>query len=510
MTYQESNQQAGLFASSIKQLGLTFGDRVLVILPISPELYVAIAGLQRLGVIPVLLDSLGRQEQLADILQNSQPKAILAPQTILGVFAPALDGYAVHIRIAIDAPESTETSYSFKKMIETAEREEEIVPVEQDDTALITYTTGSSGTPKGVNRTHRFLSAQHYALKRLFPYPAGAVDLPVFPVFALNNIASGITTVIPAINISKPTPADPLTLISQINACGVTHMTLAPSSFKNIAVYCLANGRKLEKVARVLTGGAPISETDVERFVKIAPNSNNWILYGSTEVEPISFIESRDLLTTAEAQEVHTSAVGVNVGKIDEELHYACIAVETGTLKDRTDLTSISVEAGEIGELVVAGENVCEGYYNNENAFLRTKIRDAQGTVWHRTGDLARIDRNGFLWIVGRKHNIIRRGDALYFPVRPEIILRDIANVSNAAYVQSEEHTSGKIIAVVTLGETGEQQEQQCRKEIITRFLEEALPLDAVVFLQDIPMDVRHHSKVDYGKLRKLLHELDV
>ena len=506
ITYLDFNSRAGSAAGGFFKLGIRKSDRVIVFVPISPELYISVAALQRIGAIPVLLDSLSRQEQLAVIIKNSRPCGIVAPTTWLRMFEKHLDSLGIGIRIATD--ENFKEGNTAKLAGLFSGHAREIAPVQQDHTALITYTTGSSGTPKGANRTHRFLAAQHYALKRLFPYNQNDVDLPVFPVFALNNLASGITTVIPAIDISKPSPEDAKILVSQILQLKVNCMTLAPSSFRSLAIYCNETGTTLEGISRVLTGGAPISETDISRFITIAPHSKNWILYGSTEVEPIAYIESKKMLAIKVPKQINTTKIGVNVGKIDRALHYKFIKIETDDIRKTIDIRKIEVDRGEVGELIVAGEHVCQGYYKNKEAFLRTKIKDKSGTIWHRTGDLARIDHDGYLWVVGRRYNVIKHGDEYFFPVRPEIILKDLPSVANAAYLDFDSKHKQKIVAVVTLKNKGGEIEERCRKDVSKIFKREKLPLDEVIFMGEIPMDVRHHSKVDYSSLRQKLYEI--
>lgn len=504
--YRDFNDKVSIFSGSLLRSGIKKGNRVIIFVAISPELYISIAGLQRIGAIPVLIDSLARKEQLGEILQNSQPKGVIAPIEFLKAFRTNLDFFGIQTRISTNTYSEEENTISFNKLLKG--KAKKIVPVEQNDTALITYTTGSSGTPKGANRTHRFLAAQHYALKRLFPYSSNDIDLPVFPVFTLNNIASGISTVIPAIDISKPNQKDSQTLVFQIKKCGVNSMTLAPSSFRNLAAYCITKNILLNKISRVLTGGAPISETDILRFMKIAPSSKNWILYGSTEVEPISYIESQEMLSTNIPKWTNITKIGVNVGKIDKELNHKFINIEAGNFDENVKVKKNEVKEGEVGELIVAGENVCQEYYRNEEAFFRTKIKDEDGTVWHRTGDLARIDKSGFLWIVGRKHNVIKQGTEYFFPVRPEIILKDLPHIVNAAYLDIEHNGKNSVFVVVTLERKDGAIEELCRKKITKVFKKENLPLDEIVFMEEIPMDVRHHSKVDYNKLRQKLHEV--
>ncbi len=507
ITYKNFNNIVNHFSGGLLRAGIKKGDRVIVFTSISPELYISIAGLQRIGAIPVLIDSWSRKEQLVEIFQNSQPSAIIALNGWLKTFIDYVDVFGIKIKISVnDDTTAGKDVIQLNDLLKGAAGK--IVPVKQDDIALITYTTGSSGIPKGASRTHRFLAAQHYTLKRLFPYKSKDIDIPVFPVFALNNIASGITTVIPAIDISKPNIKDSKILISQIKSCKVNCMTLAPSSFRNLAIYCNMEHISLDGISRILTGGAPISETDILGFIKIAPNSKNWILYGSTEVEPIAYIESREMLSIKKPKWKNTTKIGVNVGMIDDELHSKCIDIKTGTICQDIEVESIEIKNGEVGELIVAGEHVCEGYYKNEEAFLRAKIKDRHGIVWHRTGDLARIDKDGYVWIVGRKHNVIKRGTEYFFPVRPEIILKDLSNVSNAAYLSFASNKKDRIIAVVTLKEADKKKEKMCRNEICKVFKKENLPLDEVVFIEEIPMDVRHHSKVDYDKLQKKLYEI--
>lgn len=506
ITYNDFNNKVSSLAGGLSEIGIKKNDRVLIFIPISPELYISIAALQHIGAIPVLLDSWSRQEQLAAIVQNSKPRGIIAPAAWLQAYEDHLNSFGIGIRISADKNSEDVKILGLPNLF--SEKSGKIIPVEQDHTALITYTTGSSGVPKGANRTHRFLAAQHYALKRLFPYKQTDVDLPVFPVFALNNIASGITTVLPAIDISKPNLEDSKMLLAQISKCKINCMTLAPSSFRNLAIYCDTKGILLDNVSRVLTGGAPISETDIQRFVRIAPNSSNWILYGSTEVEPIAYIESKEMLSIKLPERTNATKVGVNVGKIDKTLRYKFINVETGNITQPVKVQDIEVGKGEIGELIVAGEHVCEGYYRNKEAFARTKIEDASGTIWHRTGDLARIDARGYLWIVGRNHNVIKRGDEYFFPVRPEILLKDIPNVAAATYLDFENNDARQIVAVVTLRKSDKNNQQECRREISKMFKREKLPLDAVIFMDEIPMDVRHHSKVNYDVLRQQLYEI--
>jgi len=507
ISFKNFHDRSVKLAHSFKKLNVKEGDRLIVFMPISVELYLVVAALQYIGAVPVFLDSWGRREHMTECIKNSRPVGIVSINETLKALADNEAGSQIPLRISCQDHGEHHQHQLSELFVNDNDHKESITPVRQDDTALITYTTGSSGEPKGVNRTHRFLTAQHYALKRLFPYAEHDIDLSVFPVFALNNIASGISTVIPAINPVSPSANDPHIILSQAENCEVNCMTLSPHVFNAIAFFCIKEQTLLKGINRVLVGGAPISEKDIERFISIAPDTEIQILYGSTEVEPIAYIKGKDMLEyQAEDENDNPTLQGVNVGKIDTELRCKFIKINhLPTDSSAKQIQDIEVPAGEVGELLVTGEHVCRDYYNNPKAFANTKIKDQEGAIWHRTGDLARIDQTGHLWIVGRTHNVIKHNGELYFPVRPEILLKGLPYVSNAAYLKDLDE---KILAVVTVSDEDPANQEKYKREIEALFTREKIPLDDVVFYNDIPMDVRHHSKVDYRKLKQALNEL--
>jgi acyl-coenzyme A synthetase/AMP-(fatty) acid ligase len=219
-------------AAEFRELGLSHGDRAIVFVPMSPPLYVAMTALQRIGAIPVFLDSWARRGHLGASAHAVTPKALITFEQAFQLCAqtPQLADLPIKISVGL-----VTQSYSaaLEQLMQTP-RDAPVQPVEREATALVTFTTGSSGTPKGANRTHRFLAAQHYALNRCLHYTEADVDLPVFPIFSLNNIAGGVPTVIPGIDVDSPGDRDPLILLTQMRVCAVTCATLSPSHFNGL------------------------------------------------------------------------------------------------------------------------------------------------------------------------------------------------------------------------------------------------------------------------------------
>ena len=507
VTVKELWHLVGVTAEGLTNQGIEKGDRVIVFIPMSLYLYTAMFALQKIGAVPVFLDSWARRDQMGLSAQVASPKAMISVEKAFVYLNDVKEIASIPTKIVAGPAQGT---YSAKlEELMAGQKRAEVTPVEKELTALITFTTGSSGTPKGADRSHRFLAAQHYALNRHLPYQNGDADLPVFPIFSLNNLAAGVTTVIPAIDVGVPNEKDPLVLIAQMKSTGTTCTTLSPSLLNSVSAYCLKNDIKLPFLRRIVTGGAPVSKDDCIRIKKVAPDAEVLVLYGSTEVEPMAHIEADEFINQVSRSQEDAEWVdeGVNVGKMDAGLETRFLAINKSpvTINRADDWNTLLVKRGEVGEIIVAGEHVCERYYNNEEAFAKSKILDENKTVWHRTGDLGRIDEKGDLWIVGRVHNAINRGGTYLFPVRAEIVLKKVPGVKHAAFLgMADEKLGEKTIAAVSLNE-GDANE--AKAEIARLLAKNEIPVDGIEVLDDIPMDPRHHSKVEYEILRKTLVE---
>jgi len=205
---------------------------------------------------------------------------------------------------------------------------------------------------------------------------------------------------------------------------------------------------------------------------------------------------------------------GVNVGHFADGLKSKFIKIVRGPIEIDSDeqWAELEVAQGGVGELLCAGEHVCRAYYNNPEAFKKSKILDHDDIVWHRTGDLARVDDNGYVWIVGRIHNVIERDGKYFFPVQAEVALKRQSYTRLAAYLGVPDEKLGeKTVCVVAPKNNDDiKDEKLCaeREVEIRRVMDKNnIPVDQVIFHPDIPMDLRHRSKVEYGVLRDELKE---
>lgn len=501
----ELDHLVAILSTEFKNQGIKSGDRVILFLPMSLYMYASMFALQKIGSIPTFLDSWARRDQMGVSAKVASPTAMISADRAFTYLADVPEIAQIKIKIVAGEVTSQITYSARLEVLLQGKTPSEITPVEKEHTALITFTTGSSGTPKGADRSHRFLAAQHYALNRHLPYTEGDKDLPVFPIFSLNNLAAGVETIIPAIDVGAPAPTDALVLYVQMKSAGVTCTTLSPSLFNALASFCIEKNLHLNFLKRVVTGGAPISRDDVAKMKSVAKNAEILVLYGSTEVEPMAHIEAVEMLAEIQDKDLEIVEAGVNVGALDSGLSYKFIRIEKDAVfvKSPSDWKNLEVNPGEVGELIVAGEHVCERYFNNEEAFFRAKIKDEKGVVWHRTGDLGKLDQHKNLWIVGRVHNAINRNGSYFFPVRAEIILKKFPFVQRAAFLGiSDPVLNEKTYAVFSSNDTNLNIEE-AKKEIRRVMEKNQFVVDEILHVDDIPMDPRHHSKVEYEVLKK-------
>lgn len=224
----------------------------------------------------------------------------------------------------------------------------------------------------------------------------------------------------------------------------------------------------------------------------------------------MAHIEGNDFinLKTRAMEDAEWVDEGVNVGHFDKSLKVRFLKIHPDpiVIKNSEDWKNLLMDQGKIGEIIVAGEHVCQGYFNNEEAFSRAKIKDENGVIWHRTGDLGRIDEKGDLWLVGRINNVIIRNGEYHFPVRAEIILKKLSFVDKAAYLGLPDTKLGeKTVCVIATKEN--KREAAYEQEVRRLFEKNGVPVDEVIFMENIPLDPRHHSKVEYALLKKQILE---
>jgi acyl-CoA synthetase (AMP-forming)/AMP-acid ligase II len=477
----------------LRRLGLAPGDRAIVMIPMSTDLYAVLLGLLKMGAAAVFVDPWIGARQIAAFAAFAEPRlwAGIPKSHLLRL----LDRRLRRIPVTVTTGRRLGPLPAWHTLaeLESERGDGEVHPAGPDDPALITFTSGSSGEPKGANRTHGFLLAQHRALAAEFPAREGDVDMPMFPVFALNNLASGVTSVVPAMDFRRVEAVDAARVLRQMKKQGVTTCTASPPFFDRIAAHLAARPGDRPALRQLLTGGAPVSDAQLHTWRRALPDPELLVVYGSTEAEPVAHITAEERL--AAVNDIRPRTPGYCVGPPSERVRAKVIRIQEGPA------VLDELPPGEIGELAVTGDHVCRDYYRNPGAVKENKIATLDGAVWHRMGDTGSFDTEGRFWIAGRVHSTIHRHGTLVHPQLVEQAAKgNDERIRRIAAVGIEERA---VLVVETA--TGE----ELKGDVADRLAAAGLEVDEIVLTAEpLPVDPRHNSKIDYGRLRMRIDPL--
>lgn len=480
MPYEVLEQKVVETAAYFLRKGIQKGDRVLVLVPMSTDLYRIVLALMYVGATAVFLDEWVGFRRMEACCRLADCKAMIGgfKIRIMALLSSELRKIPVKLRL--------------NPFVSFGEQTPEMEAVSGSDTALITFTTGSTGIPKAANRTHGFLKEQFQALTQIIQPSPADIDMPVLPIVLFINLGIGCTSVIPEYKASKPKQLDPSRIIGLINRHGITRMVASPYFVKTLAEYLVNHpGSSVRSLKKLFTGGGPVFPSEASLFQMAFPETRCEIVFGSTEAEPISTITAEKL----SAFSGDARMKGLPVGRPVDIARVRIISIHPGPVvcNNPADLDRITLQNGQIGEVIVSGPHVLTSYYQNEEARKENKIFVNQ-TCWHRTGDSGFLDNSGNLFLTGRCNSLIVKDGTLYAPFVYENLLQQIPGI-----------TSGTLVLKDNLLFAVAETKPEANPSEISRRIHELIPGAGIQFVSKIPRDPRHHTKIDYASLRKLI-----
>lgn len=433
LSYAALDALSAKLAGMLAARGIGKGDRVAIVSPNIPQMPVIYYGILRYGAVVVPLNPLLKAREFEYHLQDSQASLVFAWEGVLGEVEPGAAAAGTEV-ISIDA-----------LLIPTLSGHEALTSVAEladDDTAVILYTSGTTGRPKGAELTHANLLSNAEVSRSLHDVSVGDVifgGLPFFHIFgqtcALNEaIMSGATvTLLPRF--------DPAKALEIIERDKVTIFEGVPTMYIGLLRVPDRERFDLSSMAVAVSGGAALP-LEVLREFEAAFGAPILEGYGLSETSPVVCFNQRDGIRKA--------------GSIGTAVRGAELRIVNDAGED--------VATGEIGEMVVAGPYVMKGYWRNPEA-TAAAIRDG----WFYTGDLAKQDEDGVYFIVDRKKDMILRGGYNVYPREVEEVLYEHPAVAEAAVIGRPDPVYGEeIVAVVALkdGAVGADEQEALAEEI--------------------------------------------
>ena len=499
LSYAALEERSDRMANALLDRGLDAGDRVGVMIPNTNEFPVAYFGAIKAGGVPTPLNLRMDPETLVYVLNDAGANHLLGSQLIGDEVAQLAAAAAVEHTLVAGGGEGLE---DLEVALADASPDLDRPPRRYDDVACQPYTSGTTGRPKGVLLTHENL------LTTIEAYDKGGLGLdaedsfllvlPLFHIYALNalmgtGIYSGTTMYL------QPTP-EPVPMLRAIEDNRITKFAGVPAMYTTMFREYRRNpgDYDLSSLEDVTCAAAPLAD-ETRRTIEESwdvPMVEGW---GMTETAPAGTVEpSRGVRKAAGC--VGPPVYNVELKIADPATRETIVAPEDLSPHPNPDI-DFDDHGSVTGEIAIRGPNVFEGYYNRPEK--TREVFDDEG--WFYTEDVARVDRDGYFWIVDRADDMIIAGGENIYPAEVENALYEHPAVAEAAVVGVPHETKGEApVAFVVLEEGEAVSEADLRRFTLDHVATYAHPR-RVFFVDDLPRSAT--QKVQRYKLEEAADE---
>ena len=431
LSYGQLDALSNQLAQGLVEAGLKPGEKVGLMLPNVPHFPIAYFGILKAGGAVVPMNVLLKAPEVAYYLEDSDATRLIvwsdfAPEALKGVgqISRAVDVYTATLLPGMDVPEGTQSVDVLLK----GDGKFDAAPTSTEDTAVILYTSGTTGKPKGAELTHFNLWMNCHQATHLFTYTPQDVTIGMLPLFhsfgqssIMNSVihAGATLTLVPRFEVKK--------VLEIIQRDRVTIFPGVPTMFFAVLHEPEAGNYDLSSLRACVSGGAAIPGEVIAAWEQRYPNAVILEGYGLSETSPtVTFNRSVD---ERKVQSIGKRIWGVEVKVFDEH--------------DQ----ELPPGPDHVGEIVVRGHDVMKGYYKQPEA-----TAEAMRNGWFHTGDMGYQDSDGFFFIVDRKKELIIRGGFNVYPREVEEVLYAHPAVAEAAVIGIPDERMGEEVkAVVAL-----------------------------------------------------------
>jgi long-chain acyl-CoA synthetase len=418
LTYEALNRAVNALGNGLKDIGITKGDKVAVMLSNRPEFVISYFAVQKIGAVAVTLNVLSTPYELHHFLGNSDAKCLITENPLAKKFEEIRADMPLCRHLITTGGLETEDS-PFRHIIEKSSSTLEMPEIANDDPAVIIYTAGLTGKSLGAVLTHCNLLTQANLLRDVYHCTEKSRSLALIPLFhafgAVGNMLGAIRIGASMVLMDRFTLEG---IFNTIEKEKVTYLAAVPRLFLGMILHQGAEKYDVSSLDFCITGGSTMPPD----FIPLFEQKFKVILregYGLTEASPVCSVGRREM--AHKAGSIGTVVPGTEAKVLDEQDH--------------------EVPAGVIGELVIRGDNVMKGYYKDDGATARV-MRNG----WLHTGDLAKIDEDGYIFLTGMiKRMIITSGFNVY-PLEIEQVLERHPAVKMSMVVGKPDLMRGEIV----------------------------------------------------------------
>jgi long-chain acyl-CoA synthetase len=494
LTYAEIKDRSDRFATALARMGIAKGDRVGVMLPNCPQYLIAVFGILRTGAIVVNVNPLYTPREIGVVANDSGMRVLvvldaLAPAA-LAAAAPKIERYLITSaaeysahRAACPVVEGTERLADVLAAVEIPQLPRVEIDPERD-VAVLQYTGGTTGTPKGAMLTHFNIFANVVQTTTLhIPSLRRGEEryLLVIPFFHIYGFTVGLMagTWLGAQQILIP-KYDVEALLDAVRDHRPTYFPAVPTIYISLLNHPRARQSGLDRIRAFNSGSAPLPLEVLAQFEDMTGGMLSEG-YGLSEASPVTH-------TSPSLSIRKPGSIGIPLPDTD---------MKVVDLVEGNEEMATGVE----GELCIAGPQVMAGYWNRADETAATIRTDAHGTRWLYTGDIARVDADGFTYIVQRKKDMVIVGGFNVYPGEVESVLFTHPAVMEACVIGVPDAYRGEVVKAFVVLKPGmqatvEELQTHCAK-------------DLAEFKRPVQLEIRESlPKSAVGKvLRRLLRE---
>jgi len=433
LRFQDVNGAANKLANTLVEMGVHQGSKVVMMLPNIPQFAICYYGILKTGATVVPLNVLLKRHEIHYHLDDSDSLVLIVWEDMLDEARHALNASEIcQGLIVVQAPHSTqpvpEGARTFRQIMETACPLFDTVQTMPDDTAVILYTSGTTGRPKGAELSHfNMFSNAIVSADRVVavgPHDVGLAVLPLFHAFGQTTMLN--LCMYKGATITLVPRFEPRKVLEVMARDKVTFFCGVPTMYSFLLRYPHAERYDLSALSRCISGGSALP---VEIMHAFNQKYSVTILegYGLSETSPVAIFNTLE-------RAPKPGSIGVPVWGVDARI---------------VNQADQPVPAGEVGELVLRGHNIMKGYYKSPEISA-----DVMRGGWFHTGDMAFMDDDGYISIVDRLKDIIIRAGMNIYPREIEEVLYGHPAVAEAAVIGIAHAAHGeKVHAVIVLKE---------------------------------------------------------
>jgi long-chain acyl-CoA synthetase len=452
ITYAMLDAASARIAGLLRARGFSPGDRVGIMLPNVHYFAVCYYGVLRAGGIVVPMNVLLKKREVCFYLRDSGAKLLFAWHGFAeDAEAGAAEAGAECILVSPG---------EFEQLLGDVEPAREVAEADNSETAVILYTSGTTGTPKGAELTHANLKLNCEAARGLFNLGADAVTLGALPLFHSFGQTCGLNATIAGGGTLTLIPRfDPRHALEIIQRDKVTVFEGVPTMYGAI-LHCPDREQFDTSSLQVCASGGSALPVELMRGFEAAFDTKVLEGYGLSETSPVASFNHPD-------KERKPGSIGTPIAGVEMK-----VVGEDGN----------EVAQGEVGEIVIKGHNVMNGYWNRPDATTET-IEDG----WFHSGDMATVDEDGYFFIVDRKKDMIIRGGYNVYPREIEEVLYEHPAVREAAVVGMPHDEFGEEVgAAVTLKEGSQASAEELRNFVKDQVAAYKYPRE-IWFVHELP-----------------------